>query len=209
MIFIPAPVQKVTDTRVVSSLPLPSPSEMAAQMPRTEKQLEFVGQARREIHDIIHQKDKRLMTVVGPCSIHDLEAGLEYAEKLRELAEELGRGGYLEDPTASIDGMAEVRRRLLADAGEAIDGDLGGDLTAVVAAHAVGDDEHGAGDNERVLVVSSDLADIGGRAGFEGGHANSITCSPTWMRSPGPTFSRWSRMWSFTSVPFVEPRSTR
>ena len=90
MIFIPAPVQKVTDTRVVSSLPLPSPSEMAVQMPRTEKQLEFVGQARREIHNIIHQKDKRLMTVVGPCSIHDLEAGLEYAEKLRELAEELG-----------------------------------------------------------------------------------------------------------------------
>ena len=66
MIFIPAPVQKVTDTRVVSSLPLPSPSEMAAHMPRTEKQLEFVGQARREIHDIIHQKDKRLMAVVGP-----------------------------------------------------------------------------------------------------------------------------------------------
>ena len=95
-----------------------------------------------------------------------------------------------------------------ADAGEAIDGDLGGDLTAVVAAHAVGDDEHGAGDNERVLVVGSDLADIGGCAGFEGGHANSSTCPPTWTRSPGPTFSGWSRTWSLTSVPLVEPRSS-
>ena len=95
-----------------------------------------------------------------------------------------------------------------ADAGEAIDGELGGNLTAVVAAHAVGNDEHAAGDNERVLVVGSDLADIGGRTGFEGSHANSITCSPTWTRSPGPTFSGWSRTWSFTSVPLVEPRSS-
>ena len=89
MTFTPASVQKVTDTRVVSSLPLPSPSELAVELPRTEKQIEFVGQTRREIHDIIHRKDQRLMVVVGPCSIHDLKAGREYAAKLNQLAEEL------------------------------------------------------------------------------------------------------------------------
>jgi 3-deoxy-7-phosphoheptulonate synthase len=89
MTFTPASVQKVTDTRVVSSLPLPSPAELAVELPRTEKQIEFVGQTRREIHDIIHRKDQRLMVVVGPCSIHDLKAGREYAAKLNKLAEEL------------------------------------------------------------------------------------------------------------------------
>lgn len=89
MTFIPAFVQKVTDTRVVSSLPLPSPSELAGALSRTEKQIEFVGHTRGEIHDIIHKKDKRLMVVVGPCSIHDLNAGREYADRLKTLAEEL------------------------------------------------------------------------------------------------------------------------
>ena len=89
MTFTPDSVQKVTDTRVVSSLPLPSPTELAADLSRTEKQKEFVGQTRREIHDIIHRKDKRLMVVVGPCSIHDLKAGCEYAARLNKLADEL------------------------------------------------------------------------------------------------------------------------
>ena len=82
-------MQQVTDTRVVSSLPLPSPVELSSELPRTEKQVEFVARARREIHNIIHRKDARLMAVVGPCSIHDLKAGREYGEKLQELAEEL------------------------------------------------------------------------------------------------------------------------
>ena len=82
-------MQQVTDTRVVSSLPLPSPVELSSELPRTEKQVEFVARARREIHNIIHRQDARLMAVVGPCSIHDLKAGREYGEKLQELAEEL------------------------------------------------------------------------------------------------------------------------
>ena len=57
MTFTPASVQKVTDTRVVSSLPLPSPAELAADLPRTGKQIEFVGQTRREIHDIIQSSN--------------------------------------------------------------------------------------------------------------------------------------------------------
>ena len=87
--FTPAPVQRVTDTRIVSSEPLPSPVELTAELPRTEKQVEFVAQARQEIHRIIHGEDPRLIFVVGPCSIHDLKAGREYAEKLKTVADEL------------------------------------------------------------------------------------------------------------------------
>ena len=82
-------MQQVTDTRVVSSLPLPSPLKLTAEMPRTEKQVGFVAQTRLEIHNIIHGADPRLIFVVGPCSIHDLKAGLEYAQKLRAMADEL------------------------------------------------------------------------------------------------------------------------
>ena len=59
------------------------------ELPRTPEQTAFVAQARREISAIIQGDDPRLMVVVGPCSIHDLAAGREYAERLRALADEL------------------------------------------------------------------------------------------------------------------------
>ena len=82
-------LRQVTDIRVVSSEALPSPAELVAKLPRSEVQTDFVTQARRELHAIIHGEDPRLITVVGPCSIHDLKAGREYAEKLATLAAEL------------------------------------------------------------------------------------------------------------------------
>jgi len=60
-----------------------------ADLPRTEAQADFVTQARRELHAIIHGEDPRLIAVVGPCSIHELKAGREYASKLKSLADEL------------------------------------------------------------------------------------------------------------------------
>ena len=59
------------------------------ELPRTPEQTAFVAQARREIYAIIQGDDPLLMVVVGPCSIHDLAAGREYAERLRALADEL------------------------------------------------------------------------------------------------------------------------
>ena len=79
-------MQKVTDLRIVSSEALPSPFALGVKLPRTEAQAECVSQARRAMHAIIHEEDSRLLTVVGPCSIHDLKGGREYAERLAELA---------------------------------------------------------------------------------------------------------------------------
>ena len=82
-------MQKVTDLRISSSVALPSPVEMLSELPRTPAQATFVADARRSIHDIIHGTDPRLLFVVGPCSIHDVDSGKEYAERLKALSEEL------------------------------------------------------------------------------------------------------------------------
>jgi len=81
-------VQKVTDLRISSSEALPSPVELQAELPRTSEQAKFVASSREVIHDVIHGQDPRLLFVVGPCSIHDLDAGLEYARRLKEFSEQ-------------------------------------------------------------------------------------------------------------------------
>ncbi len=80
---------QVTDINVASTQPLPAPDELLRAIPRTEAQENFVAQSRQEIQNIIFGSDKRLLLVVGPCSIHDIKAGTEYARKLAKLAAEV------------------------------------------------------------------------------------------------------------------------
>ncbi len=82
-------MQQVTDLRILSSEALPSPMELRQRVPRTDAQTELVARVRREIHEIIQGRDPRLLVVVGPCSIHDVKACLEYARRLKTLADEL------------------------------------------------------------------------------------------------------------------------
>jgi 3-deoxy-7-phosphoheptulonate synthase len=51
---------------------------------------EVVSDTRRRLHDIFHGRDNRLAVMIGPCSIHDPEAAMEYARRLRPLRDELG-----------------------------------------------------------------------------------------------------------------------
>jgi len=62
---------------------------MVTSIPRSREQLDVVSRSREALHQIIHGNDKRLIGVVGPCSIHDLKACREYAEKFAALAREL------------------------------------------------------------------------------------------------------------------------
>lgn len=80
---------RVSDINVVETAVLPAPELLAREVPRTEEQAAFVATARAEIHRIIFGDDPRLLVVVGPCSIHDLDAGRAYAERLAPLAREL------------------------------------------------------------------------------------------------------------------------
>ncbi|MBL9189187.1 MAG: 3-deoxy-7-phosphoheptulonate synthase [Opitutaceae bacterium] len=82
-------MQKTSDIHVVETRPLPSPAALLAELPKTEAQAEFVTHARREIHRLIFTDDKRFLLIVGPCSIHDLDAGRDYARRLATLAREV------------------------------------------------------------------------------------------------------------------------
>jgi 3-deoxy-7-phosphoheptulonate synthase len=65
------------------------PRELKAQFPTTERANETVVRGRNDIISILQRKDPRLLVVVGPCSIHDTKAALEYATKLNALRKEL------------------------------------------------------------------------------------------------------------------------
>jgi len=79
-------MQKTSDINVVETRALPSPAAVLGELPKSEAQAAFVAAARADIHRIIFTDDKRFLLVIGPCSIHDLEAGRDYARRLAELA---------------------------------------------------------------------------------------------------------------------------
>lgn len=68
---------------------VPTPVELKAELPLTEEACEVVVKSRKEIRNIIHGKDKRLLAIVGPCSIHNTEAAMDYAKKLQGLRKEV------------------------------------------------------------------------------------------------------------------------
>ncbi|MEO7797887.1 MAG: 3-deoxy-7-phosphoheptulonate synthase [Opitutaceae bacterium] len=82
-------MEKTSDINVVETRALPSPAGLLAELPKTPSQADFVTHARREIHRLIFTDDRRFLLVIGPCSIHDLTAGREYATKLAGIAREV------------------------------------------------------------------------------------------------------------------------
>lgn len=81
--------RQVSDINVLENRVLPTPEALAQAIPRSDEMAELVVHKREEIRRILDGKDGRLLAVVGPCSIHDVEAGREYAEKLKALADAL------------------------------------------------------------------------------------------------------------------------
>jgi 3-deoxy-7-phosphoheptulonate synthase len=73
------------NTNVTSFAAMPTPDELHAKLPLTDTAHKNVSEARELLRDILDRKDKRLFVVVGPCSIHDPEAGLDYARRLKKL----------------------------------------------------------------------------------------------------------------------------
>ena len=74
---------------VESNNPLITPQMLKAELPLVGPALDTVQQARQTIFDILDRKDHRLFVVVGPCSIHDPQAAIDYAHRLKELAPKL------------------------------------------------------------------------------------------------------------------------
>ena len=77
------------DLRIRELKELSTPDEVMREVPRTLTATRVVMAARNAIHAILNGQDDRLLVVVGPCSVHDPKAALEYAEHLAKLREDL------------------------------------------------------------------------------------------------------------------------
>ena len=75
------------DTRITGMEEVTAPASLIDDLPVSPRASELVFNDRRAISDIIHGRDQRLLVVIGPCSIHDPKAGLEYARGLCEQAQ--------------------------------------------------------------------------------------------------------------------------
>ena len=80
----------IENVNVVSFDAMPSPEELHASLPLSEPAGDAVMRGREALRNILDRKDPRLFAVVGPCSIHDPVAGLDYARRLRKLQDEVG-----------------------------------------------------------------------------------------------------------------------
>jgi 3-deoxy-7-phosphoheptulonate synthase len=132
---------RVEDLNIESIVPLITPEQLKTDMPSSEAAVASVQQGRQVVRDILDRKDHRIFIVVGPCSIHDVEAAKEYAARLRDLAEEVsdtlylvmrvyfekprttvGWKGLINDPymndTFKIQDGLHIARRLLIDLAE-------------------------------------------------------------------------------------------
>lgn len=85
----------INDLNVASNETLITPDQLKQDIPLTDAARHTVAQGRQVVRDILEGKDHRLFVVVGPCSIHDLKAAKEYAERLKGLAEEVSDTLYL------------------------------------------------------------------------------------------------------------------
>jgi 3-deoxy-7-phosphoheptulonate synthase len=75
--------ERTDDLRIKEIKELLAPDQIRREFPLTDKAAQTTYEARRAIHRILHGADDRLLVIVGPCSIHDTKAALEYARKLK------------------------------------------------------------------------------------------------------------------------------
>jgi 3-deoxy-7-phosphoheptulonate synthase len=132
---------RIENVNVASQELLLTPAEIAKQLPPTKRARQTVTSGRQSVQRILDRQDRRLMMVVGPCSIHDLDAARDYAQRLKQLADEVadtlfivmrvyfekprttvGWKGFINDPDMDdsfhIEKGLQKARRLLLDLAE-------------------------------------------------------------------------------------------
>ncbi|HEX8479708.1 MAG TPA: 3-deoxy-7-phosphoheptulonate synthase, partial [Telluria sp.] len=128
----------IENSNVSSFALMPTPADLHQRLPLTDLAFDTVMRGRDVLRNILDRKDKRLFVVVGPCSIHDPEAGLDYARRLKVLQAEVadtmllvmrvyfekprtttGWKGYINDPDMDdsfrVDAGMEKARQFLLD----------------------------------------------------------------------------------------------
>jgi 3-deoxy-7-phosphoheptulonate synthase len=80
--------EPINNLNIIDISPLPTPKQMQNNLPLPEETGQMVLQSRQAIRDILHGRDShRLLIIIGPCSIHDPEAAILYAEGLKKVAD--------------------------------------------------------------------------------------------------------------------------
>ena len=101
-------MRRTDDLRIRDVRPLIPPAILLEEIPISEQASNVVADARQAITNIIQGTDPRLVVVVGPCSIHDAKAALEYGERLKPIADRLADSllivmrAYFEKPRTSV-----------------------------------------------------------------------------------------------------------
>ena len=134
-------MRETKNLRIVDTTVLQSPNEVLREIPLSDAAADRVFQAREEVEAVLHGRDRRQLVIIGPCSIHQTEAALDYATRLGRLRERLadellivmrvyfekprttvGWKGLINDPhldgTLDIPTGVGVARRLLRDLAE-------------------------------------------------------------------------------------------
>lgn len=75
----------IKNTNIETVLPVISPAELLIKYDTDEQDKEFIIASRNTVQDIVSLVDKRLLVVVGPCSIHDYDSAIEYAKQLKNI----------------------------------------------------------------------------------------------------------------------------
>src|SRR5690242_9178068 len=82
-------MKKTTNLRVLGVNPLLSPLALQKDVPLSDVASETVARGRQEVSAILSGADDRLLVVVGPCSVHDPAAAIDYAKRLKTVADDL------------------------------------------------------------------------------------------------------------------------
>jgi len=77
------------DTRILSTQEMISPDQLLQELPITDEAASTTSIAREAIHKVLHGEDDRLLVVIGPCSVHDTDAALDYATRLKPYIDSL------------------------------------------------------------------------------------------------------------------------
>jgi 3-deoxy-7-phosphoheptulonate synthase len=101
-------IHPTDDRRILRQAELTAPEILLRELPGNPAIFDSIASHRHAISQILHGRDDRLMVVVGPCSIHDPAAALEYAERLAQVQKELGQDlqlimrVYFEKPRTTV-----------------------------------------------------------------------------------------------------------
>jgi 3-deoxy-7-phosphoheptulonate synthase len=82
-------MHQTKDLRITATKEILTPQELMRDLPLSEQASNTVTEARQHVYDVLDGKDDRLVIIIGPCSIHDTVAAIDYADRLKKLIDEL------------------------------------------------------------------------------------------------------------------------